>query len=152
MKRWCRAALLSCGLAWFSLGSGSHIAVSHEYVDNIAWTQISDGVPVESAVDIVPTFPKVSDRVLVTVGGIWSDGCIPTQLSYSVDEHVITIDVAIPDLAICGQVFTPWSLTVDLGELPQGDYHIQVEGAVTLSTTVSIAGHLLYIPAVSGVE
>jgi len=151
MKRWWRIALLSC---WFTsiLAGGGNQRLFSQDLANASESDMAVVVmaaPIKSTLEIAPVGPTSNDQIQVTVGGSWSNSCIPTALSYTIADRMVTVDIATSDLVVCGQTVTPWSLTADLGELPQGVYQIQVKGAVTLSTTVAVVGHRLYLPTVN---
>ncbi len=108
------------------------------------------GIPAEPAkINVAPKMPIVNEPVQIIVDGIWSDGCVPYYVSHNISETTILITTALPPLDIvCGQAESPWSITVDLPSLPAEDYQIEVAGAVALSSTMRVAGSLVYLPAI----
>jgi len=111
----------------------------------------STGVPVETRVTVLPTAPQVDKPVQVTVTGTWSDGCTPAYVRHQIQDGLVTVTVAIPPAeVVCGQAETPWAVTVDLGPLPAAHYQLQVEGAVTLATTMTVFSDFIYLPLING--
>ncbi len=108
------------------------------------------GVPVEPAkITIRPEIPTVTEPIQIVVAGIWSDGCSPFYVTHEISATTILISAALPEPdVICGQAVTPWSITVDLAPLSAEHYQVEVGGAVSVSSTVSVTGNLVYLPAV----
>ena len=129
------------GLLIASLLVALLLAASHSY---------AAGVPVELAkITVAPKIPIVSESVQIIVDGIWSDGCVPYYASHKISGTTIHITTALPALdVLCGQAESPWSITVELASLPAERYRIEVEGAVVLSSTMSVASNLVYLPAI----
>ncbi len=153
MKRWWQMGLVASLLVLFSLhiGKAQLLGLGMVKRPSVVWAQGIVAESIDATLTVTPSAPKVNDPVQVTVSGVWSDGCVPDQLSHVITDRTIAIVIAMPDpMLVCGQAFTPWSLMVDLGKLPQAEYHVQVSGAVTLSTTLSITGHAIYLPTVTG--
>jgi len=100
-------------------------------------------------ITITPKMPTVSDPVQIVVGGLWPDACVPQYAAHEIRQTMILITATLPltDL-VCGQVETPWSMTVALAPLPVDTYQIKVNGAVSISSTVNIASNLIYLPAI----
>jgi hypothetical protein len=70
-----------------------------------------------------------------------------------VAAQTITILAEDPPLDVpCAQMITPWSMTVDLGQLPAGSYQLQVvvPSAIDLSTALTVFGNFIYLPTVNG--
>lgn len=110
------------------------------------------GVPVDAIVwTVAPAVPIVGATVQVTVAGTWSDSCIPSYVSHAVTAQTIVIVTATPAPdVICGQAETSWSITVGLGELSAATYQLQVTGAMSVSTTLTVLGNVHYLPLISG--
>lgn len=108
------------------------------------------GIPAEpTEITISPEIPTVGDPIQIVIDGIWSDGCSPFYVSHEISATTILIRAALPEPdVICGQAITPWSITVDLAPLPAESYQVEVDGAVSVSSTVSVAGNFVYLPAI----
>ncbi len=75
---------------------------------------------------ISPAAPTDSNVIQITVEGIWSDGCPPSQTAVSVDAGAVYFDVIryLPENVACTQVLTPYNITKTVGPLPAGTYSI----------------------------
>jgi hypothetical protein len=82
-------------------------------------------------VRIVPLNPTPNDVISAQLSGIWSNGCVPfgpqvvmpAQGGQVVD---IVLQLVGPGTA-CTAALTPWSLSVSIGRLPEGDFHVLVD-------------------------
>ena len=132
---WC---ILCCGT-----GLGGKIA-------NGADAPPAAGIPIGSTLTVTPRLPRVDAPVQVTLAGIWSDSCVPSYTSHTKTAHIITllIETPAPEI-VCGQAESPWSITVALGHLSAAIYQVQVVGALTMSTEVTVFGNVNYLPLIS---
>jgi hypothetical protein len=76
--------------------------------------------------EIVPQNPTSFDIVAITLGGDWSDSCIPNASNVLVMGNDIYFDVILdypPDI-MCLTVITPWGLTESVGPLSPGAYTV----------------------------
>lgn len=71
-----------------------------------------------------------ADTVVVSLGGLWHNGCIPrsAQVTRALTEVEITLSVPPPD-SICTQAFTRWNLSVPVAGLAPGQYSVVVRDA-----------------------
>ncbi|MCB0064781.1 MAG: hypothetical protein KDE19_21805 [Caldilineaceae bacterium] len=153
MKQWLRFALIGCCLICVNLIGGGNVVFGYDpwTTSNTTGPLTGAGAPVETTLFVSPALPKANDPLQIAIGGIWSDGCVPNQLSYAIVDEVISVNVTTPDAEmVCGQAESRWSLTTTVGPLPQAHYYVNIHGAITLSTTVTVAGHVVYLPAVNG--
>lgn len=95
-------------------------------------------------VTITPTTPTTNDVVNITASGISSQTCtIAKYQSHQIVNNLIIIDAIDPiPPAICGDIPTPWSLTIEVGQFPAGVYDVQIlvfGGTGTNSFTVAPA-------------
>lgn len=104
---------------------------------------------IEPTLTVTPTVPTVTAPVAVMLAGIWRDACVPSYESHLITGQTIIINLE-PVAPVCGQVETPWSITVALGHLPAATYKLQVTGVVTMSTDVTVSANFSYLPLVSG--
>lgn len=88
---------------------------------------------------LAPHQPHADEPLQVIVHGIWYDGCVPFYQSHQLTNTLVTITAAVPELVPCGQSITPWNFTVAIGALPTGLYTLTVSGAVTATTTFTVA-------------
>lgn len=92
---------------------------------------------------LAPHQPHSDDPLQVIVHGIWRDGCVPSYQSHQLSNRVITIMATSPTLAdpvaVCGQALTPWNFSVAVGPLSADVYTVTVGGAVTATTTFTVA-------------
>jgi len=79
-----------------------------------------------SYTEIVPEHPASRDVVAITLGGEWSDSCVPNASSISVIGNNIYFDVILdyPPSIQCLMMITPWRLTRSVGPLPTGTYTV----------------------------
>lgn len=115
-----------------------------------SWRYAAAGIPAAPAkITITPEIPTVGDPVQIVVNGIWSDACVPYYVTHEISGTTILITAALPAVeVVCGQGESPWSITVDLAPLPAEYYQVEVDGAVSVSSTVSVAGNFVYLPAI----
>lgn len=148
MRFWWQVSL--SGLVCVALLLGTVAATAQARTAPQAVIANGENQPIDAKIDIVPAAPIVGDSIFITVGGDWSTGCIPKILTHSLVGNTIVLDIVPPDPSMpCGQVITPWSLTAELGQLPQAQYHIKTQGAISLSATMTITGHQIFLPTVS---
>ncbi|MCB0183886.1 MAG: hypothetical protein KDE31_06460 [Caldilineaceae bacterium] len=109
-------------------------------------------LPVEpTTLTISPELPKLAEPVQVTVAGVWRDGCVPFYRSHQIVDDAILIVTATPaPEIICGQAVSPWSFTIKLDDLQLNHYQVTVDGAVTVTGTITLMAHQWYIPYVGG--
>lgn len=88
-----------------------------------------------------PHQPHADAPLQVIVHGIWYDACVPAYQSHQINNHELQITTASPAL-VCGQVLTPWNFSVAVGRLTAGVYTITVGGAVTTTTSFSVANEI----------
>jgi hypothetical protein len=76
--------------------------------------------------EIVPQNPTSFDIVAITLGGDWSDSCIPNASNVLVMGNDIYFDVILdyPPGIYCATVITPWGLTESVGPLSPGAYTV----------------------------
>ena len=109
----------------------------------------ADG-PLAATLTVLPTLPQVDQPIHVTIAGTWYDSCVPYYAGHQIRDGQVTVTVATPaPEVVCGQRETLWSITVALGQLPAAHYQVQVDGAVTLSTTMTVFGGFTYLPLIS---
>lgn len=105
-----------------------------------------------TTVTITPDIPHITESVQVTVAGRWHEGCVPKykahqQANQRIMIETITLRMITPEI-VCAQAETPWSFTVDLGQLAAGPHEVEVSGAVTTSTTFSVMEYAVYLPLI----
>jgi uncharacterized protein (TIGR03437 family) len=76
-------------------------------------------------IEIIPPNPTTNDNISVKISGTFPNTCIPTNPQVSRSGNEITISTSNPGQA-CAQRATPWSHTVNLGQLAAGNYLIIV--------------------------
>lgn len=104
------------------------------------------GEPAE--VLIVPQVPTATEAIQITVKGIWPDGCVPEYEQHVIVDSHIVVMVAPSQWTVCGQVVTPWSFEITIDALPAADYQVDVQGAVTASTTLTVVTERIYLPLI----
>ena len=112
---------------------------------------VANGEPVEpTEITVSPTFPTTTDTVQVTLSGVWSHGCVPYDTGHAVVASRIIISMTVPDPeTVCGQAVTPWSVLVAFDRLTADIYQIDVQGAVTVTSTMTVLGNQVYLPFIS---
>ncbi|MCB0079914.1 MAG: hypothetical protein KDE47_03245 [Caldilineaceae bacterium] len=111
---------------------------------------LAGGIPVSATLDVLPSHPTVEDAITIVVGGIWSDSCVPYELATNRTEEMVLLSLITPPAdVVCSQAYTPWSLKAELGKLSTGVYLIKVQGGLTMSKTLTVSTHLIYLPTVS---
>lgn len=90
---------------------------------------------------LAPHQPRADEPLQVIVHGIWYDGCVPAYQAHQRESHEIMITTALPEF-VCGQSITPWNFSVAVGRLAAGVYTITVGGAVTTTTSFSVANEI----------
>lgn len=95
---------------------------------------------------VTPPKPTLTEAIIIGAGGLWRDGCVPVYKTHQVTANRITINAVTPVSVICGQVVTPWSLSIWLDPLPAGIYAVELlivsEDATesfTYTTTFTVA-------------
>ena len=75
---------------------------------------------------IVPANPTSSDVIAITLGGEWSDSCIPNDSEISASGNDIYFDAIwdYPPDIYCFMIITQWELTESIGPLPSGTYAV----------------------------
>jgi len=111
--------------------------------------------PVEpTTMSIEPAAPRVDNRVQITLAGVWSDACVPQYRAHqlvtdTMPTHTLAITVATPVATVCGQVVTDWSVTVEMGQLPYGQYDVGLSGAVHESYSFQVRELQIFLPTVA---
>src|SRR6266581_1087486 len=81
-------------------------------------------------VRIVPPNPTPNDVISAQLSGVWSDGCVPFGPQVSMPSlgstHVFIALQLVPPGTPCISALWPWSLTVSIGRLAEGDYQVDV--------------------------
>jgi hypothetical protein len=81
-------------------------------------------------VRMVPPNPTPNDVISAQLSGVWSDSCVPFDPKVfmpSQGGQVVFIQLQLVDPGTpCLTVLTPWSLTVSIGRLPEGDFQVAV--------------------------
>ena len=75
---------------------------------------------------VTPPIPTLAQAITISAGDIWPDGCVPVYKSHQVTANHIKIDATTPVGEPCGQVVTPWALSVVLDPLPTGIYTVDL--------------------------
>lgn len=90
-----------------------------------------------------PRTSHAGDNLQIIVHGIWHDGCVPAYQAHQLLGYLIPITTTSPILenpkVVCGQAVTPWNFVVAVGALSAGVYTVTVSGAVTATTTFTVA-------------
>ena len=129
-------------LAWFifyfclAIVSSSIIAGSYS-VNSISAEQtlrLKNSVPSPLAqsctIEIQPKQPHSSNEITISLSGEWNNTCVPRPQSFQRNGQDINILFeAYPPTTVCGQAISPWSGTIDVGTLPQGNYAVHGETA-----------------------
>jgi hypothetical protein len=69
--------------------------------------------------------PTTADPVSIKISGNWPNSCIPQNPAVrrlGNEVSIITSNLA----GVCAQVLTPWSYTLDIGQLAAGAYKATV--------------------------
>lgn len=107
----------------------------------------ASGIPIgETELVVTPNFPLAAEPVQITVKGIWSDACIPVYEAHRVVDSRILITFLPSTAEVCGQSETPWSFAIPLETLPVAEYQVEVQGPVTVSTTLTVVQERIYLP------
>jgi hypothetical protein len=83
----------------------------------------------------VPAAPAPGDHVVLQLGGIWPDGCVPEASRTLVTRTGSKVDVRFNYSGFsgaCTAALTPWSLDVPVGPLDAGEYTVEVSRLLTL--------------------
>lgn len=111
---------------------------------------------------------RSAQPVMLTVTGIHGDDCIPEYVSHKIADDTIVVEIMTPDSLeiICGQSISPWQIDVDMADLDDGEYVVEVyranqsAGVVTdralyKTDTISVGVHatqavenFIYLPSV----
>lgn len=94
-----------------------------------------------------PNWPRQGEPVALAMGGVWSDSCVPEYGSHGVTGARIAIVLTVT-AEICGQVETPWTVTVALGELAAGAYAVAISGPLSETHELFVARESWYLPAI----
>ena len=88
---------------------------------------------------VQPPQPTNQDQVTITLGGWWSDVCIPNVSYAVVVGNTIDFGVihAYPPDVFCAQMMTLWSRSETIGPLPDGTYVVE---ATLYEWTEPVAG------------
>lgn len=75
-----------------------------------------------------PVSPTSYDEVEVTISGVWSDSCIPYEVSTTKDGNIFNIFIPdnYPPGTMCTTVMTDFYLYTSLGRLEEGTYSIEI--------------------------
>lgn len=73
---------------------------------------------------VTPPRPTQSEALIIRAGGIWPNGCVPVYKTHQITVNRIKINAVAPVGIPCGQVVTPWSLSIWLDPLPAGTYAV----------------------------
>jgi len=102
----------------------------------------------------------VDDPIILHVGGLWSDSCVPTYHSHAINGNIIRVDALWDSWdTFCLPVLTGWGFQIDLGTLPADTY--QTELYVThFGTSLCHTNHFhvfeqifqQYLPVISKTE
>lgn len=134
---WLMTLLIISGVA---IGTLSKIAMAQGGPGDIP------GEPAE--VLIVPQVPTATEAIEITVKGLWPDGCVPEYEQHQIVDSRIVVTVAPSQWVVCGQVVTPWSFDITIAALPVADYQVEVQGAVVVSTTLTVVAERIYLPLI----
>ncbi|MGH9852082.1 MAG: hypothetical protein ACREBD_19775, partial [Blastocatellia bacterium] len=87
-----------------------------------ATAQVTVGpITATADIEIIPSNPTTDDNVSVRISGTWPNTCAPQNPQVSRSGNQITIATSNPG-QICLLRLTPWSHTVNLGQLSAGTY------------------------------
>lgn len=115
------------------------------------WHRQDDLVPRPAAVTILPELPQRNETVTVQVAGVWHDSCVPSYVSHTLADEIISITTSVPGPeVVCGQVFTPWGFDIELDTLTEEHYQVTVMGAERVTDTFIVLTHQIYLPLLSG--
>jgi hypothetical protein len=92
-------------------------------------------------VSIDPASPTENDNIQLAASGEWPDGCPPSYLSHQVVDNIIRVNAVLdyPPGTNCPAVITPWSFAVDVGNLAQGVYSVELHIETCLCATESFS-------------
>ncbi|HEX4859086.1 MAG TPA: hypothetical protein VFV17_08705, partial [Usitatibacteraceae bacterium] len=82
-----------------------------------------------AAVAIMPAMADAGSARVITVSGMWNNGCIPvgasSSIGFSAGETLYTVTLALPEtLAPCTAAFAPYSQTVTLTPASRGRFRL----------------------------
>lgn len=80
---------------------------------------------IDVELEITPSSPTPSDALRITVLGTWRNACVPQNPQTTVEGNEITIATSV-ERALCAEVLTDFSFTVELGTLEAGAYQVTV--------------------------
>ncbi|MEZ4660350.1 MAG: hypothetical protein R2911_22565 [Caldilineaceae bacterium] len=109
---------------------------------------LTAGIPsTPTEISTSPNLPRQGEPVELAIGGVWSDSCVPAYGSHQVTgAHIAIVLTATGE--ICGQVETPWAVTVALGELAAGAYDVEISGVLNETYELFVARESWYLPAI----
>ncbi|MEX2217777.1 MAG: GC-type dockerin domain-anchored protein [Phycisphaerales bacterium] len=110
--------------------------------------------PPTDGLEVAPECPAPSTAVQLTVSGQWPDNCIPNMGQAVRTGNTIDVNVwRDPPPGFCLTVIRPWSMTVDAGLLPAGEYTVYSTYYLNgnPSTTRELMGTFEVDPACGGV-
>ncbi len=88
-------------------------------------SQVTVGPLGTADIEIIPANPNANDNVSARISGTWPNTCAPQNPQVNRSGNQFTIATSNPGQA-CAQRTTPWSHTVNLGQLSAGTYLIIV--------------------------
>lgn len=94
-----------------------------------------------------PQMRGADQSITLTVTGVHDDDCVPEYVSYEIIDDTIVVEIMTPDSAeiVCEQSISPWQIEVEMTDLDDGGYVVEVysanqyEGAVTDRTMYKTA-------------
>lgn len=104
-----------------SFDGGGNIPAEDFYADLASCEKI--GVTVQSRPILIdPPLPTANDTITATFGGVWNNGCIPTNPQVtSTQLNQVEVTATNPG-QFCTQIVRPYSLSASFGPLPEGQY------------------------------
>jgi hypothetical protein len=97
-------------------------------------------------IEVSPLNATGGDSLTIQLSGIWPNACAPQAPQATLSGSQIRIATSDPSAGgICPQILTPWSLTLPIGRLPGGAYHVtltyesQVIGESDFAVRVALA-------------
>lgn len=95
---------------------------------------------------VTPLMPTQNEAIIIGAGGIWPNGCVPVYKTHQITANRIKINAVAPVGIPCGQVETPWALSIWFDPLLAGPYAVDLfivdeDGAerFTYTTTFTVA-------------
>lgn len=94
---------------------------------------------------VTPPRPTLNEAIIIGTDGIWSDACVPVYKTHQITANRVQINAVRPVNIICGQIPTPWSLSIWFDPLPAGTYAVDLlianedgTGSFTYTTTFTV--------------